>query len=86
MTNVILWYQATVSIPTTVYVIVQKENGEKAESINDKAINDKLTFTPHTGNVIKKENQNLHELSKVKRCMISEVRLIKLCFSCWSQV
>ena len=44
----------------------------KEEKVIGIAIDDKLTFTSHLGNIIKKANQKLHALSRVKFCMGSE--------------
>ena len=41
----------------------------KEEKVLGITIDDKLTFTSHLGNIIKKANQKLHALSKVKCCM-----------------
>ena len=38
----------------------------KEEKVLDIAIDDKLNFTPHLGNIIKKGNQKLHALRGVK--------------------
>ena len=41
----------------------------KEENVLGVIIDDKLTFASHLGNVIKKANQKLHVLSRVKRLM-----------------
>ena len=38
----------------------------KEEKVSDISIDDKLTFTPHLRNIIKKANQKLHALSRIK--------------------
>ena len=44
-------------------------------------IDDKLTFTPHFGNKIKKANRKLHALSRVKRYMgFEQNKFIMPCF------
>ena len=44
----------------------------KEEKVLGIGIDDKLTFTSHLGNIIKKANQKLHALSRVKCYMDSE--------------
>ena len=44
----------------------------KEEKVFSLIIDDKLTFTWHLGNIIKKPNQNFHALSRVKSYMGSE--------------
>ena len=50
----------------------------KEEKVSGIKIDDKLTFTPYLGNIIKKANQKLHILSRIKcymRCKQNKLML-----------
>ena len=64
----------------------------KEEKVLGITIDDKLTFTSHLGNIIKKVNQKLHALSRVKcytgfeQNKLIMPSFIKSQFSCWSLI
>ena len=54
----------------------------KKEKVLGITIDDKLTFTSHLGNIIKKANQKLHALSRVKCHMGFEQNKLTILVQC----